>query len=173
MSPDYDECSHTVTVTDNEPPTFTTAPIENCVDPLQSVVYTESDQIRMWAWNRTFKNPSPDYYTFESGNTTLDLTDLDDNCCDVSELTINWRIDFTDIPDPLNPASTISHGSISGTGQPSTYGSDILLWGDGVNFMEITHTITYWVEDCHGNVSEEKTEEIIVTPRPQIIKMNY
>ena len=91
-------------------------------------------------------------------------------------MTINWRIDFVDVPspyptDPLNPAGPyISHAPISGTGQPSTHVGNIELWGDGVEFKTITHTITYWVEDCNGNISAEQTENIIINPRPEIIK---
>jgi hypothetical protein len=68
--------------------------------------------------------------------------------------------------------TAVTHPSISGTGQPSTYGSDILLWGDGVTFTTITHTISYWVEDCNGNTSQTQIQNITITPRPQIIKMN-
>ena len=171
----FDECSHTVTVTDDEPPTYTSAPIENCVDMLHSVVYNESaPNPNSGVDPNLVKNPSPDYYTFESGNTTLDLTDLADNCCDPEDLIINWRIDFADTPDPLNPSGTpLTHASISGTGQPSTHGSDMFFPGDGVNYTTVTHHITYEVSDCHGNGPVIKTEEIVVTPRPEIIKTDY
>ncbi|WP_167616138.1 HYR domain-containing protein [Maribellus sediminis] len=171
-----ESCTSTFTVEpDTVPPTFTSAPIENCVDPLHWVVYDEDNPnpvVNHIDPNLT-KDPSPDYYTFKAGDTSLDLTDLDDNCCDPSTLIINWRIDFSDVPDPLNEGNTISHGFISGTGQPSTYGSDIQMWGDGVYFTPVEHKITYWVEDCHGNISDEVEETITVTPRPQVIKEDY
>jgi hypothetical protein len=168
----FDTCSHWVEVIDTIPPTFTSAPYEDCVDMLNAVVYDPANP------NPVFnhidpnldKDPSPDYSTFESGNILLDLTDLDDNCCAPADLTINWRIDFTVVPDPFTGAP-VSHPSINGNGQPSDYGSDIILWGDGVNFTTVTHTITYWVEDCNGNVSDEKVDYITVTPRPKITKI--
>ncbi len=169
-----DTCSHTVTVKDTVPPTFTSADIKNCVDMLSSAVYnTVNPNPNIGTDPNLIKNPSPDYYTFEAGNTSLDITDLNDNCCPEEELTIHWEIDFSDTKDPLNPTGTpLTHATISGTGQPSTYGSDIQFPGDGVYFTEITHTITYWVEDCNGNTSKTKTQNIIVTPRPQITKQN-
>ena len=121
----FDECSHLVIVTDNEKPTYTTAPIANRVDMLLSATYDDIEsKPEFRSGSEPIKNPSPDYFTFESGNTTLNLTDLADNCCDSEDLIINWRIDFTDTPDPLNPSGTpLTHASISGTGQPSDYGS--------------------------------------------------
>jgi hypothetical protein len=170
----FDECTQTVTVTDLEDPTFTPAWITECVDKLHSATYTTgTPNPNVGVDPNLLKSPSPDYYTFIKGSTALNLTNQDDNCCDPASLIINWRIDFTNVPDPLNPSGpAISHPSITGTGQPSTFASDILMWGDGVNFTTVTHTINYWVEDCHGNISNEQTGSIIVTPRPKITKMN-
>jgi hypothetical protein len=170
-----DNCSQTVTVVDNEDPTFTTHSISECVDKLHSVIYNEtSPNPNSGVDPNLIKIPSPDYYTFENGNILLDLTAMNDNCCAPAALIINWRIDFTNVPDPLNPSGpSLIHPSISGTGQPSTFGADILLWGDGVNYTTVTHTINFWVEDCHGNISAIQTGSIIVNPRPKIIKMNY
>jgi hypothetical protein len=170
----FDECTQDITVEDHEPPTFTPPTYTDCVDMLNSAVYNPTNPNPNSGVDPNLVIvPSPDYSTLISGDTALDLTDLDDNCCDPADLIINWRIDFTNVPDPLNPSGpALSHPSISGTGQPSTYGADILLWGDGVNFVNVAHTITYWVEDCHNNMSAEQTGAIVITPRPQIIKMN-
>jgi hypothetical protein len=170
----FDECTQTVTVTDAQAPDFIPHSITECVDFLHSVVYNEtSPNPNSGVDPNLIKDPSPDYYTFVKGNITLDLTGLGDNCCTPASLIINWRIDFANTPDPLNPSGpALVHPSISGTGQPSTYATDIKLWGDGVNFTSMTHTISYWVEDCHGNVSGIQTGTIIVSPRPQIIKLN-
>ncbi|MGQ8338926.1 HYR domain-containing protein [Sunxiuqinia sp. A32] len=155
-----DTCFHTVTVLDTIPPTFTAPSLTACVDLLSLAQYVSSN---------LDKTPSPDKYTFKSGNTALDLTDISDNCCAEADMTINWRIDFTDTPDPSNPSGpALTHSPISGSGQLSTYGSDIPLWGDGVNFTTITHYITYWIEDCNGNTSEEIIKPITITPRPQV-----
>ncbi len=167
-------CTSTFVVEpDTIPPTFTADPYENCVDPLQYVIYNESNPNPYF--NQTDpnleKDPSPDHRTMYAGDTFLDLTSLEDNCCDSLSMVdnIHWRIDFQNTIDPITGA-TIVNDPIIGTGQPSTYGSDIQLWGDGVNYTTLIHTITYWVEDCHGNVSEELVNEIKITPRPQIIK---
>jgi len=94
----------------------------------------------------------------------LDMSGYSDNCCVIPDnpFTIRWRIDF----DGTEDAS-----SISGTGQPSELNYDIELWGDGINFQNRIHTITYWVTDCHGNESQEIVRNIIITPRPEITKV--
>jgi len=170
----HDDCEQTFTVEDCEPPTFVSAPITNCVDMLYSATYTTgTPNPNIYTDDNLILNPSPDVYTFEVGDTTLNITNLDDNCCDLDSLTIHWRIDFTDTYDPMNFISSptlVHRDSIVGTGQPSEYGVDILFPGDGVEFKSVTHFISYWVEDCNGNVSPEQTEEIIVTPRPELIK---
>jgi len=174
-------CTHTVTVEDKEPPTFTPVSITECVDMLVSAVYSASSPNPNSGIDpNLIISPSPDYYTFKAGDESLDLTVLDDNCCGTNSLTIDWHIDFTNVPDPFNPSGPVLvHPSISGTGQPSTYidpvsglAADIFLWGDGVNYATITHFITYKVTDCHGNIADEQTKPIIITPRPEIIKMN-
>jgi hypothetical protein len=171
----HDECDQTLTVEDCEDPTFDSDPITNCVDMLYSATYTTgTPNPNIYTEDNLILDPSPDAYTFEAGNTTLDISNLDDNCCDLDSLTIHWRIDFVDTYDPINFVSSptfISHASISGTGQPSAYGVDILLPGDGVTFETVIHHISYWVEDCNGNISDEQIEEIIVTPRPELIKI--
>jgi len=171
-------CTQEIIVEDKEPPTFTSAPITECVDLLTSAVYTStSPNPNSGIEPNLIVKPSPDYYTFKAGDTSLDLTNLDDNCCGTASLTVNWRIEFANVPDPLNPTGPVlTHDDIIGTGQPSTYGSDILMWGDGVNYTPVTHSIFYWVVDCNGNSTldtiGEQREEIIITPRPEIIKMN-
>ena len=168
----FDTCSHWIHVIDTIPPTFTSKDFEDCVDPLHWATYdpTSPNPIVNHIDPNLDKYPSPDFRTLPAGSTELDITDLDDNCCDPATITINWRIDFTDVTHPVTGA-TLSHPSVSGTGQPSTYGSDIQLWGDGVTFYSVTHTITYWVEDCNGNISDEQEQDIVITPRPQIIKV--
>jgi hypothetical protein len=166
-------CTQTVIVTDDEDPTFTARSLTACVDMLHSATYTTgTPNPNVGVDPNLIKNPSPDYYTFTKGSTLLDLTDQNDNCCNAASLIINWRIDFVNVPNPLNPSGPLlSHPSISGTGQPSTYASDIYLWGDGVNFAIVQHTITYWVEDCHGNISANKAGAITINPRPKITKV--
>ncbi len=156
-----DECTQVITVTDTEPPIITPPdPYEDCVESLFLAQYNGTTNL---TYNPMY--PDADYHLFEAGNTSLDLdmpNDYDDNCCTAADsYTINWRIDF----DGSEP-------SISGTGQPSEYGSDIPLWGDGVTYQNREHTISYWVVDCHGNTSLEYSTTITITPRPNLIKLN-
>ena len=148
-------CSQTVSVTDNQPPAFTPpAAITQCVESLNLAIYNGATMDI---------NPGrPDYFTLESGNALLDLTGLSDNCCSTNNLQIHWRIDFYG----GTPAST------TGTGQPSTYSSPIQFPGDGTTFLNVTHTITYWVTDCNGNVSPTQTTTITIKPRPNVNKQN-
>ena len=163
----------TITVEDLEPPTFTSAPFISCVDLLHTATFNPANpNPNIGVDPNLIKNPSPDYYTFRDGNTSLDISNLDDNCCDPNDMTINWRIDFVDTPDPLNPTGPmLTHASINGTGQPSALGSDMLFPGDGVYFTTVTHHITYWVEDCNGAVSDEQEQDIIINPRPKVTKI--
>ena len=147
-------CQKTVTV-EKTPPIFTKPlPLSVCVENLLSAVFNQST---------TDINPTrPDYYLFVRGNTTLDVTGLGDDCCSLASLTINWRIDFSGgFPT-----------SISGTGQPSTYNSNIQFPGNSPGSTDVNHTITYWVTDCNGNVSGTQVTIITVKPRPQIIKIS-
>ena len=176
----WDTCSHWIQVIDTIPPEFTTAPYENCVDPLNTAEYNESNPTPVF--NHVDPNliKAPiDYRTIPIGDTSLDLLTLEDNCCDSTEITIHWCIAFSDTPDPTD-GTAVSHDTICGTGQPSTYTdpltgnpADIYLWGDGVTFTTVYHTITYWAEDCNGNRTEEVTETITITPRPQVVKEEY
>ncbi len=157
-------CSQTIAVTDNIPPTFTPeGPFSFCVENLFTATYVSNDVII---------NPDPDYYLFKAGNTSLDLdpSKYMDNCCVVpaDQFTIRWEIVF----------STSGEPTISGTGQPSTYAvggipTDIKLWGDGITFTSLTHTIRYWLKDCNGNEMVTPIEQnITIKPRPNIIKGN-
>ena len=148
-------CTQTIVVSDNQPPTFTPpAAISECVEGLYSAIYNSATMDI---------NPGrPDYFTLGTGNTMLDLTGLSDNCCSTGSLLISWRIDF--------------YGgvtaSITGTGQPSAYGSPIQFPGDGTTFLNVTHSITYWVTDCNGNISLPQTTTITIKPRPNVITQN-
>ena len=162
-----DTCSQLVTVTDNEPPTFNAppGPFAFCVVNL-SLASIVSSNLQI--------NPEPDYYLFNAGDKALDLdsiiSNFNDNCCTDAQLEIHWRIDFTDTPNPTPPPALLSFPPISGTGQPSAYGADIHLPGDGVNFSVVNHKITYWLIDCHNNRSTDHEVTITIKPRPQVVK---
>ena len=152
-----DQCTQTITVIDNQPPTFIPpSPLNECVENLLLAVYNGSD---------LDIQPVPDHYLHKKGNTTLDLTALSDNCgCPVDkEITIDWVIKFDD-DTPYN----LGGSTLAGSGQPSE--DDIYLWGDGINFTSLVHTITYTVTDCNNVKVELPPVEITVRPRPQIIK---
>lgn len=171
---DFDECAHTVTVTDEKPPTFTSKDFEECVDMIESATFSTTPNI----YNRDnlIIYSNPDGYTFISGNTLLDLTDLDDNCCDSLSMVnnIEWTIDFADTPDPDGPAGKMmDNGTISGTGQPSSRLADMFFPGDGVLFDPVVHTISYTLTDCNGNESDPVATTITVNPRPKIEKLTF
>ena len=171
----YDTCSHWIEVIDTIPPSIDASPYEDCVDYIEYAIYNPSNPNPIYHHldPNLEKSPSPDYSTFYAGSTDLDLTLLTDNCCDSLSMVNNltWTIDFQATLDPITGA-TINPAPISGTGQPSAYGADIQLWGDGVDYATLSHTITYRVSDCNGNLSEEIVRTITITPRPEIIKQN-
>jgi hypothetical protein len=163
---DYYGCERTTNnitipaVNDATPPEFyAPAPMDECVEPIHTAIY--------YAPTMGISGGYPDYYTFVAGDTRLDIdpTTMSDNCCAPDELEIRWRIDFADgtgIPSS-SPTSYI-------TGQPSTYGSNIVFPGDVASSAGKEHTITYWVVDCNYNVSTPRTTKIEINPRPTITK---
>jgi hypothetical protein len=154
-------CSQQITVADNIKPTFNIPPpFSECVKTLYSAIYNAASQDI---------NPNrPEYYTFVSGNTALDLNPLTfaDNCSLSCTVEIRWTI------DRMGGARIPALPTAYQTGQPSTFGSDILFPGDGINFTNFIHTITYWIVDCAGNVSDPRTQTITIKPRPNITLIN-
>jgi hypothetical protein len=138
-------------------PNFTLpGPFIKCVENLISVRY-----------NPVTKNidyNQPDYYTFNPGDLLLDLdpASFTDNCNLSCPVEIRWKIDMND--GTRIPALPVSYQ----TGQPSTYGSTIKFSGDGVTYVSVVQTITYWIVDCAGNVSAPQTQTITIKPRPKI-----
>ncbi|NLB56552.1 MAG: DUF11 domain-containing protein, partial [Lentisphaerae bacterium] len=181
------ESSVTVTLIDNTPPEFTAGLLpgyEECVDMLYQAIYDSQEELLRYLldYNSNFEAQPylidnlpaiEDYHLFVRSSEELDLQieDITDNCCDLTESDIEWTITF-DANTPNSRGGT----TISGTGQPSNYmvngeRADIKLWGDRVGFNTLTHTITYIITDCHGNESIPVIREIIIKPRPEIIKI--
>jgi|GEM_PF-2990172 len=106
-------------------------------------------------------NPTPDYFLFKKGSTALDLdpAGFADNCTPSNQLILHWRVDFS---------VTTPQPSISGTGEPSLYSSDILFPGDGATFSDVIHTITYWLVDSSGNESTHWAVPVTIHPRPAL-----
>jgi hypothetical protein len=140
---------------DTQGPTFTAiAPRSFCVQDILQASYFDPTM--------DITPARPEYYLFKPGDTSLDLNPATfaDNCCAPGTLVIHWQIDF-------NGGSPVP---ITGTGQPSTYGTDIELPGDGTLFTDLVHTITYWLVDCNGNTSANSVVNITIKPRPDVIK---
>jgi hypothetical protein len=154
-----DVCSQTITVTDNQAPVFS-KPSDHvyCVKNIITADFFEP--------TTDIVPDRPDYYVLTSGSTdlNLNLATVADNCAQTCNYEIRWRIDFHDGTSLPAGQSTFL------TGQPSAYGADILLPGSSNSSTE--HQITYWVVDCHGNVSAPGTSKITISPRPEIIKLN-
>jgi len=169
-------CPQTITVEDKQPPTFTLSPTTDfnfCVSDIQSAVYNPTPTDPNYD---DLTTPRPDYYQFTTGNTVFDLdptaNSFFDNCCAVSSLILHWRIDFVALPAQAPPHALYTPASISGTGQPSTH-AGFQLPGDGVNYSKVIDKIYYWLEDCTGppgNLSPEHSRNIIINPRPNIVK---
>ncbi|MCB8963405.1 MAG: HYR domain-containing protein, partial [Bacteroidales bacterium] len=155
-------CRQTIIVVDNQKPTFTADGFEGCVENLMEVTYTGVSDIL--AFNIDYEDH--DYYIMRIGSDILniDMTSYSDNCCyPTDDSGIRWEIDFE--------GNAANEPTISGTGQPSDFGSVIYLWGDGVNFLPRTHKITYWITDCHGTESDPVTADITINPRPKVGKL--
>jgi hypothetical protein len=169
------ECSMSVTLKDPELPVLTlpNPDLSYCANSIINATYnanpTDPDYDDL-------TTPRPEYYNFAAHSMELDIasSNFKDNCCDVSKLILHWQIDFTATRNPADKANSYAkttQTSITGTGQPSTYGIDIHFPSEAVDFTDVTHTITYWLEDCNGNISEKKTTSITVKPRPRVTKM--
>lgn len=107
----------------------------------------------------------PDWYIMEAGSTELDVTDINDNCCEESTIQVYWTIrDSNDVV------------YLSGTGQPSTYDPDSdgdpdpIIFQGNENNTEVEYTIAYYLVDCNGIASSEVERIITIKPRPDIIK---
>jgi hypothetical protein len=152
-----DSCFKVVTVEDGTPPSFTApAAVSFCVIDIQAAQYFQpTDDITP---------DRPEYYIFTVGSDVLDLdpATFSDNCCDPASLIIHWAIVCTGCPVP----------ALTGTGQPSVSCPTFQFNGDNTTpYSDITHTITYTLEDCHNNNSDPQVRNIIIKPRPQVDKV--
>ena len=159
--------SYAVTSEDTEPPTFVTpVPPSFCVIDIFSAVWDgvsgfnadiQPDPLFAPPYPSDWRRP--DWYILD-GTTELDLTNIDDNCC-LGPNAISWVIEFAGT-DPDQP-------DITGVGHmPSEHGP-IILWGTPTN-LEVKHTIRYTVTDCSGNATGPISVDIIIKPRPEVIK---
>jgi hypothetical protein len=163
-------CSQTVTVTDNQPPTFTLPPkfiaptfsANFCVENIYEGVYLHDPVEPDDPADNDLTYLRPDYYLFEKGFPDLNLPSYSDNCTLTGNLVISWTIDFAD-----------GTTSLSGTGQLGDYNSPLLVFPDrpvrGIKFPVGTNKITYRVTDATG-LYLEQTVFLVVDPRPTITK---
>jgi hypothetical protein len=150
-----DTCTQTITVVDNQLPTFTAPlPLSFCVENIDTASY--------WDPTMDITPERPEYYLFHTGDVDLNLNPATfaDNCPLACAVEIRWKISF--FGGSSLPPSEYN------TGQPSAYGSDIQLPGSMTG--DVVHTITYWIVDCNGNVSLPITINITIHPRPNVIK---
>lgn len=145
----------TTRVIDTTAPTFSvpTTAISECVNNIIEANYNNTT-------NGDINNP-PDYYEFTVNDVSLNISNLQDNCC-TNTPTISWSI------------SPTSNGIvISGTGQPSQNIGGNKFWlnisatNPKASYVQKTYTITYNVTDCNGNIAT-KTRNITIKPRPKI-----
>ena len=136
-------------------------PFTECVENLISVNFNPA--------TGTVDYQQPDFYTFTQSDARLDLVNFTSNGSPDCPFKIGWRIDFSPASDPSHPHDITTLPSVTGTGQPSTFGVSIHLPGNGLEYTDVTHTITYWIEDCNGNhINELGNQSIIIKPRPKI-----
>ena len=148
-------CSQFVSVTDNQPPTFTAPePFSLCVEDIIDAVYSDLP------YPDDLTYPRPDYFQFVKGDTDFNLTvsSFSDNCCTPTEDDITWKIE-TLSGDPV----------ANGTGQPSTH-ADFKIPGN--DLTEVVYRITWWIKDCHNQLSAPITRDITILPRP-FIELQY
>jgi len=164
-----DTCWHEITVIDTTPPViYQLDSLEDCMEEIQSAIYNASE-------DDLYYPDRPDYLYFEAGDTTLDLTVLDDyidNCELNCEDSITWVIDFSPYTDQHGVNWPAQDSVYYGSGQISEYGSGMFFPGDGTYMGNIEHWVSYYATDCYGNTSLVGERKIIVTPRPKIIKLN-
>ena len=156
----------TINSEDTEPPTFTPPdPVSFCVIDIFSALYNGlPEPAADIVPDPLFAPPyptnwvRPDWYVLEG--TELDLIGVSDNCC-LGPNAISWIIEFA--------GNEPGQNDITGFGQPSARVTPIILWGTPDN-IEVTHTITYTVTDCYGNINGPVTIDILIKPRPEVIK---
>lgn len=121
------------------------------------------------AWTPFYR---PDYFIFEADNPDLDLDPTDnfsDNCTAPDDIVLHWSItDSSNKPVLAHDESILT--DIPGQVSAFLTAQNTVIKFTGAEAADVTYIITYWLVDLCGNTSEVKTAEIIIKPRPQIIK---
>jgi hypothetical protein len=158
-----DSCSNTttkvqnITVSDTISPAFTSLPA-----PIRYFCVIDIITANFYPDTMDITPVRPDYYILsdaDKSSLNLDPGTFWDNCTLAANLILHWRIDFNGgVPPP-----------ITGTGQISAYPGVILF--PGAPIVEVTHSLTYWLEDGCQNLGDEAVVLIIIKPRPHVIKV--
>ncbi|MFH1120838.1 MAG: HYR domain-containing protein, partial [Bacteroidota bacterium] len=140
-----DDCTQTITITDDEPPVFILPVLADgyCVEGFDAALYNPGGIYYV----DDLTPDRRDYYILTNGNTLLDLTGISDNCPGV--VSIYWEIDFG------NDATV----DLTGNGQVSV--------STPINFPLGTNSVTYTVTDAYGNDTSASVN-LTVLPRPDI-----
>ena len=160
-------CSYSVNVGDQSPPDFQVPeePYRFCQTLPELVVFGEFGIVLESKYNDVILN-GPELSVFDLDPTVFAWND---NLCPVDELVLHWIIEFSTVADPLNPDLAVNANPVSGTGQPSESNMEICLPGGSAGTGMTGHIISYWMEDCHGNISDSKCVPIIILSRPGIV----
>jgi hypothetical protein len=152
-----DVCQQTVTVSDAEPPDFSTPTLASgyCVEGFIEAFYNPGGiyYINDLYFSDMTTPARRDYYLFVPNPSypELDISGITENCSLAAPNYLTWAIDFG------NNGTT----DLSGTGQLSAYGNNI-------QFPLGANKITWTVTDSSGN-TKIKWVILNVVPRPDII----
>ena len=160
-------CTYTVNVGDQTPPDFQVPgdPYRFCQTLPELVCYGDFG-IELESKYNDVVLQGPELSVFDLDPTVFGWSD---NLCPIDELILHWAIEFSAIEDPSNPDLLEPKEPVSGTGQPSLSIKDLCLPGGPEGSPMTVHAIRYWLEDCHGIISDAKSVPIIIFSRPGIV----
>ncbi len=145
-------CTQAITVTDNQPPTFTPPSLASgyCVLGFEQAIFHPGG---VYYVNDLYypDGTTParrDYYLFPANSTELDISNVSDNC-GLASPAISWSIDF----------GNNGSADLGGVGQLSLFGEIHFPIGD--------NKITWTVTDIHGNTFSNSVI-LKVFPRPDL-----
>lgn len=160
-------CTYTVNVGDQSPPDFQVPgdPYRFC-QTLPELVCFGDFGIELESKYEDVFLQGPELSVFDLDPTVFGWSD---NLCPVEDLILHWEIEFSAIRDPSDPDLVEPKEPVTGTGQPSESNMEICLPGGPAGSLMTMHTIRYWLEDCHGVISDAKSVPIIIFSRPGIV----
>lgn len=171
----YSECIQTITIKDETLPTFTSAPgtMVKCVYNILTAVYDGQPEpaADLFASYDPQHEPTddeklgtfyrPDYYILSDADKTL-LADVGygDNC----GVTLLWSL----LDESNTPIRDLNSDTLEDQTDEIT---DHPIKLDGAQLSDVIYYLEYWlVDDCGNESDTREVVEIIIKPRPQIIK---